>query len=177
MHFYTFRPPAPTVRTGTADAERRSARPRMVCGKGAGVSLGIGSRFRPPVNIAPPRPKAPLGAKIDVLGVSPANEWLPMPTAMSPMGNVRSRAVWTYRSASGLGGSRAERRRSHRHGAAQDSLGKAAAHSMANAGARHVADRTPSTSPSHPRAQYTHLHSLTDNAVRTSHEPLVALSV
>ena len=26
-------------------------------------------------------------------GFSPANEWLPMPTAMSPMGNMRSRAV------------------------------------------------------------------------------------
>ena len=49
-------------------------------------------------------------------GLSFANEWLPMPTATSPMGNVRSRAVWTYRSASGLGGSRAERRRSRRHG-------------------------------------------------------------
>ena len=49
-------------------------------------------------------------------GLSPANEWLPMPTATSPMGNVRSRTVWTYRSASGLGGSRAERRRSRRHG-------------------------------------------------------------
>ena len=49
---YTFRPPAPPVRTGTADAERRSrrpwCRPRMVCGKVAGVPLGIGSRFRPP---------------------------------------------------------------------------------------------------------------------------------
>ena len=52
MHFYTFRPPAPTVRTGTADAERWSGRPRMVCGKGVRVPLGIGSRFRPPVNIA-----------------------------------------------------------------------------------------------------------------------------
>ena len=32
MHFffYTFRPPAPTVRTGTADAELWSGRPRMV---------------------------------------------------------------------------------------------------------------------------------------------------
>ena len=49
-------------------------------------------------------------------GLSPANEWLPMPTAMSPIGNMRSRTVWTYRSASGLGGSRAERRRSRRHG-------------------------------------------------------------
>ena len=68
MHFYTFRPPAPTVRTGTADAERWSGRPRMVCGKGVRVPLGIGSRFRPPVNIASPRPKAPLGAKIDLLG-------------------------------------------------------------------------------------------------------------
>ena len=68
MHFYTFRPPAPTVRMGTADAERWSGRPRMVCGKGAGVSLGIGSRIRPPVNIAQPQPKAPLGAKIDFLG-------------------------------------------------------------------------------------------------------------
>eukprot|EP00966_Prymnesium_polylepis_P295176 6816744-Prymnesium_polylepis.1 len=37
-----------------------------------------------------------------------------MPTATSPMGNVRSRTVWTYRSVSGLGGSRAERRRSRR---------------------------------------------------------------
>ena len=43
MHFYTFRPPAPTVRTGTADAERWSCRPRMVCGKVAEVPLGIGS--------------------------------------------------------------------------------------------------------------------------------------
>ena len=60
--------PAPTVRTGTADAERWSGRPRMVCGKGVGVPLGIGLRFRPPVNIARPRPKAPLGAKIDLLG-------------------------------------------------------------------------------------------------------------
>ena len=49
-------------------------------------------------------------------GLSSVNEWLPMPTAMSPMENVRSRAVWTYRSASGLGGSHAERRRSRRHG-------------------------------------------------------------
>ena len=63
MHFYTFQPPAPPVRTGTADAERWSGRPRTVCGKGAGVSLGIGSRIRPPVNIAPPRPKAPLGTQ------------------------------------------------------------------------------------------------------------------
>ena len=68
MHFYTFRAPAPTVRTGTADAERWSGRPRVVCGKGAGVPLGIGSRFRPPVIIAPPRPKAPLGAEIDLSG-------------------------------------------------------------------------------------------------------------
>ena len=68
MHFYTFRPPAPTVRTGTADAERWSGRPRMVCGKGVRVPLGIGSRIRPPVNIAAPQPKAPLGAKIDLLG-------------------------------------------------------------------------------------------------------------
>ena len=68
MHFYTFRPPAPTVRTSTADAERWSSRPRMVCEEGAGVPLGIGSRFRPPVIIAPLRPKAPLGAKIDLLG-------------------------------------------------------------------------------------------------------------
>ena len=51
MHFYTFRPPAPTVRTGTADAERWSGRPRMVCGKGVRVPLGIGSRIRPPVII------------------------------------------------------------------------------------------------------------------------------
>ena len=68
MHFHTFRPPAPTVRTGTADAERRSGRPRMVCGKGVRVPLGIGLRFRPPVNIASPRPKAPLGVKNDLLG-------------------------------------------------------------------------------------------------------------
>ena len=68
MHFYTFRPPAPTVRTGTADVERRSGGPRMVCGKSVGVLLGIGSRFRPPVIIAPPQPKAPLGAKNDLLG-------------------------------------------------------------------------------------------------------------
>ena len=68
MHFYTFRPPAPTVRTGTADAERWSGRPRTVCGMTVRVPLGIGSRIRPPVNIAPPRPKAPLGAKIDFLG-------------------------------------------------------------------------------------------------------------
>ena len=68
MHSTRFDPPAPPVRTGTADAERWSGRPRMVCGKGVGVPLGIGSRFRPPVNIAPPRPKAPLGAKIDLLG-------------------------------------------------------------------------------------------------------------
>ena len=47
MPFYTFRPPAPTVRTGTADAERWSGRPRMVCGKGVRVPLGIGSRIRP----------------------------------------------------------------------------------------------------------------------------------
>ena len=45
VHFYTFRPPAPTVRTGTADAERWSGRPRMACGKGVRVPLGIGSRF------------------------------------------------------------------------------------------------------------------------------------
>ena len=68
MHFYTFRPPAPTVRTGTADAERWSGRPRMVCGKGVRVPLGIRSRFRPLVVIASPQPKAPLGAKIDLLG-------------------------------------------------------------------------------------------------------------
>ena len=68
MHFYTFRPPAPTVRTGTADAERWLGPLGMACGKGAGVPLGIGSRFRPPVIIAPPRPKAPLGTKIDLLG-------------------------------------------------------------------------------------------------------------
>ena len=40
----------------------------MVCGKGVGVPLGIGSRFRPPVNIESPRPKAPLEGKIDLLG-------------------------------------------------------------------------------------------------------------
>ena len=67
-HFYTFRPPAPTVRTGTADAERWSGRPRMVCGKGVRVPFGIGSRFRPLVVIASPQPKAPLGSKIDLLG-------------------------------------------------------------------------------------------------------------
>ena len=60
MHFYTFHPHTPSVRTGTADAERWSSRPRMVCEEGAGVPLGIGSRFRPPVIIALPRPKAPL---------------------------------------------------------------------------------------------------------------------
>ena len=60
--------PYPPVRTGTADAERWSGRPRVVCGKGAGVPLGIGSRFRPPVIIAPLRPKAPLGAEIDLSG-------------------------------------------------------------------------------------------------------------
>ena len=49
-------------------------------------------------------------------GLSPAHKWLPMPTAVSPIGNMRSRTVWTYRSESGLGGSRAERRRSRRHG-------------------------------------------------------------
>ena len=79
MHFFLhvrlFRPPAPTVRTGTADAERRSGRPRMVCGKGVRVPLGIRSRFRPPVNIESPRPKAPLEAKIDLSGRSQANEW------------------------------------------------------------------------------------------------------
>ena len=55
---------------GTADAERWLGPLGMACGKGAGVPLGIaiGSRFRPPVIIAPPRPKAPLGAKIDLLG-------------------------------------------------------------------------------------------------------------
>ena len=31
VHFYTFRPPAPSVRTGTADVERWLRRPRMVC--------------------------------------------------------------------------------------------------------------------------------------------------
>ena len=69
VHSCTFQPHAPPMVTGTTDAERRSGRPRMVigaCGKGAGVPLGIGSRFRPPVIIAPPRPKAPLGAKIDL---------------------------------------------------------------------------------------------------------------
>ena len=111
------RAPAPPVRTGTADAERRSGRPRMVCGKGAGVLLGIGSRFRLPVFID--RAAAAEGASRGEnrpFGLSRANEWLPMPTAVSPMGNMRSRTVWSYRSASGLGGSRAERRRSRRHG-------------------------------------------------------------
>ena len=42
MHFYTFRPPAPPVRTGTADAERWSRADLAWC---AGVPLGIGSRF------------------------------------------------------------------------------------------------------------------------------------
>ena len=87
MHFYTFRPPAPTVRTGTADAERWSGRPRMVCGKGVGVPLGIGSRFRPPVIIASPPPKAPLGAKIDLLGNCELIDDVPMPTSMSPIGD------------------------------------------------------------------------------------------
>ena len=72
MHFYTFRPPAPTVRTGTADAERWSSRPRMVCEEGVGGPLGIGSRFRPLVSNAPPRPKAPLGARNDFSG----SRWL-----------------------------------------------------------------------------------------------------
>ena len=50
------------MRTGNADAEQRSGRPRMVCGKGAGVSLGTGSRFRPPVSavhISQPLPVSP----------------------------------------------------------------------------------------------------------------------
>ena len=68
MHSTRFDPPAPTVRTGTADAERWSGRPRMVCGMTVRVPLGIGSRIRPPVNIESPRPKAPLEAKIDLLG-------------------------------------------------------------------------------------------------------------
>ena len=103
MHFYTFRPPAPTVRTGTADAERWLGRPRMVCGKGVRVPLGIGSRFRPPVNIASPQLKAPLGAKIDLLGNCELIDDVPMPTSMSPIENMRSRTVWTHRSASGRG--------------------------------------------------------------------------
>ena len=93
MHFYTFRPPAPTVRTGTADAERWSGRPRMVCGKGVRVPLGIGSRFRPLVVIASPQPKAPLGVKNDLLGSRRLTSGLPMPTSMSPIGTMRSRTV------------------------------------------------------------------------------------
>ena len=45
VRFYMFRPPAPTVATGTADAERWSGRPRMVCAKGVRVPLGIVLRF------------------------------------------------------------------------------------------------------------------------------------
>ena len=93
MHSTRFDPPAPTVRTDTADAERWSGRPRMVCGKGVWVPLGIGSRIRPPVNIAPPRPKVPLGVKIDLLGSRRLTSGLPMPTAMSPIGTMRSRTV------------------------------------------------------------------------------------
>ena len=53
----------------------------MVCGKGVRVSLGIGSRIPPPVNIAPPRPKAPLEAKIDLLGRCGLIDDVPMPPA------------------------------------------------------------------------------------------------
>ena len=70
MHIYTFRPPAPTVRTGTADAERWSGRPRMVCGKGVRVPLGIGSRFRPPAAAA----EGASRGEHRHFGLSPTNE-------------------------------------------------------------------------------------------------------
>ena len=66
MHSYTFQPRAPPVRTGTADAERRLGRPRMVCGKGAGVPLGIGSRFGWAAGFAPRQPRAAAGGKFRV---------------------------------------------------------------------------------------------------------------
>ena len=95
MHFYTFRPP-PTVRTGTADAERRST---AVGPTSHGVREGRKGAARHRIadsTSGEHRAAAAEGASRGenrLFGLSPANEWVPMPTATSPMGNVRSRTV------------------------------------------------------------------------------------
>ena len=117
MHFYTFRPPVPTVRTGTADAERAVVGPTS-----HGVREGRGRAARHRIAISTSGEHRAAAAEGASRGenrpfwLSPAKEWLPLPTVTSPMGNMRSRTVWTYRLASVLGGSRAERRRSRRLG-------------------------------------------------------------
>jgi hypothetical protein len=72
------------------DAERWSGQPRMVCGKGARVLLGIGSRFRPPVNTVPPR-QSLAGRKSTFLGHCRLMSDPPMPTLMSPIETMSSR--------------------------------------------------------------------------------------
>ena len=111
------------VSTPCPDGENGHRRCRAVVGPTShGVREGRGRAARHRIAISTSgehRVAAAEGASRGgnrLFGLSPANEWLPMPTAVSPIGNMRSRAVWTYRSASGLGRSCAERRRSRRHG-------------------------------------------------------------
>jgi len=117
VHFYTFRPHTPTVRK---NGHRRCRAVVEPTSHGLRRGRGCAARHRFAISTSGDhRVAAAEGASRGEnrpFGLSRANEWLPMPTAVSPIGNMRSRAVWTYRSASGLGGSRAERRRSRRQG-------------------------------------------------------------
>ena len=105
MHYYTFQSRAPPVRTANRYRRCRAA----VGPTSHGVREGRGRAALHRIAVSTfcghrvaAAESASRGQKRP-FGLSPANEWLPMPTATSPMGNVRSRTVWTYRSASGRG--------------------------------------------------------------------------
>ena len=95
MHSYTFQPRAPPVRTGTADAERWSGQPHMLCGKGVRVPLGIRAiAISFDLRSGEHRVAVAEGASRGEnrpFGLPPANDWLPMPTSMSPIETMRSR--------------------------------------------------------------------------------------
>ena len=94
MHFYTFRPPAPTVRTGTADAERWSVGPTS-----HGVREGREGAARHRIadsTSGEHRAAAAEGASRGEnrpLGHCELIDDMPMPTSMSPIGTMRSRTV------------------------------------------------------------------------------------
>ena len=101
MHFYTFRPHTPTVRK---NGHRRCRAVVEPTSHGLRRGRGCAARHRFAISTSGDhRVAAAEGASRGEnrpFGLSRANEWLPMPTAVSPIGNMRSRAVWTYRSAS-----------------------------------------------------------------------------
>ena len=89
MHFYTFRPPAPGHRRcravvgptshGMREGRKGAARHR--------IAILTSSDHRVAADEGASR------GENRPFGLSPANEWLPMPTATSPIGSVRSRTV------------------------------------------------------------------------------------